>query len=444
MTGTRSIDQMVEAAIWLMVQGDRAGAEELLTQVLRIDPTNERARQAMKSTGSATTPGQEAPKPPIPNQTNPVIPAGTFKIPPERTPLEPNPALERPFEAVTPQRGNEATTPIGAQAAPDPRRAEPPGLLRRGTLPGMGAIPAADEEFAVDDTTLPGSKRLEPFRSTPSSMANEAQAEEVSLEKPTVRLPTLEGERPKEKTDRHLSLVPPRGAPQTTSSTQPQLERITGTNPAFVNPQQTWSLEVLTGPHTGKNLPVPKRPMVIGKGLGVLDVEEDFFMSPGHASLFQRGGDLYISDGGSSSGTWVSLDAPTRINPGDSFSAGLQRFRYLGPLENPSPEMPWGYGAPRPAASWRLEHVLVGNRPGRTWVLRGVITIGRDGTHLRFGEDDSMASTHVELRPAGQQLEVVDRSARIGTFVSLPLSGEARLREGMRIRLGSTVFRVMR
>ena len=47
-SGTRSIDQMVEAAIWLMVQGDRAGAEALLQQVLRIDPTHERARQAMK------------------------------------------------------------------------------------------------------------------------------------------------------------------------------------------------------------------------------------------------------------------------------------------------------------------------------------------------------------------------------------------------------------
>jgi hypothetical protein len=53
-----------------------------------------------------------------------------------------------------------------------------------------------------------------------------------------------------------------------------------------------------------------------------------------------------------------------------------------------------------------------------------------------------MATLHAELRPAGAALELVDRSARIGTFVSLPPSGERRVLEGMRVRLGSTVFRV--
>ena len=115
-TGTRSIDQMVEAAIWLMVQGDRSGAEELLAQVLRIDPTHERARQAMRSTGAQTSPGQEAPKAPIPHQTQPVIPPGTIRVT-EATPLEPLPALQRPV---------------------------PPGLMRRHTLPGTG-----DEAQAV-------------------------------------------------------------------------------------------------------------------------------------------------------------------------------------------------------------------------------------------------------------------------------------------------------
>ena len=113
-TGTRSIDQMVEAAIWLMVQGDRAGAEDLLAQVLRIDPGHERARQAMKSAGSPTSPGSLPPQPPVPHQTQAVIPPGVIKIPPlseTSTPLEPVPALQREV---------------------------PPGLIRRTTLPGTG------------------------------------------------------------------------------------------------------------------------------------------------------------------------------------------------------------------------------------------------------------------------------------------------------------------
>jgi len=392
-TGTRSIDQMVEAAIWLMVQGDRAGAEDLLAQVLRIDPSHERARQAMKSAGAPTSPGTLPPRPPIPNQTQPVIPPGTIKIPESgATPLEPQPALQRDV---------------------------PPGLLRRTTLPGTGAV--------LPEPELP-------FVSTPSSVT--APAEQEAAPGPAKK---------DERTDRHLSLVVPESP--TASSTQPQVQAVprpsapstTGSNAVL---GKSWSLEVLTGPHTGTSLPVARRPMLVGRGLGVLDVEDDLFMSSAHASFFQRNGELWISDGGSASGTWLSIDAPARLAPGDSFSAGLQRLRYLGPLDTAPAEQPWPYGAPRPAASWRLEHVLVGARPGRTWLLRGVVTIGREGTQVKFADDESMALVHAELRPAGTFLEIVDRSARAGTFMMLPPSGERRLLEGTRVRLGSTVFRV--
>lgn len=421
---------MVEAAIWLMVQGDRAGAEELLAQVLRIDPTHERARQAMKSAGAQTSPGQEAPRPPIPNQTNPVIPAGTFKIT-ERTPMEPTPALER------------EETPAAVQ--------QPPGLIRRNTMPGTGgeSMPRVNANARVDDMTIPPSAGELPFQTSPSSLVTPSGTDAAPSEEDdpeTQRMKRLDGPRPpalqppQEKTDRHLSLVPGK-PPPTTSSTQPQLQPIgTGNNPAL---QRSWSLEVLTGPHTGKSVPVAKRPMVIGKGLGVLDVDADLFMATGHASFFQRGGELYISDGGSASATWVSIEQPERLMPGDSFSAGMQRFRYLGPLDTPPNESPMPYGAPRPAASWRLEHILVGNRPGRCWVLRGVITVGREGAHLRFPEDESMAILHCELRPAGNTLEVVDKSARAGTFAAIQQGGERKVPEGTRIRLGATVFRVV-
>ncbi len=371
---------MVEAAIWLMVQGDRAGAEDLLAQVLRIDPTHERARQAMKSAGAPTSPGSLAPLAPVPDTTLAIVPPGLIRVDPASTSLEPSPVLQHDV---------------------------PPGLLRRTTIPGTGApyeLPRGDL----------------PFVSTPSAIVSKRE----------------------ERTDRHRLLVV-EDTPKPTTSTQPQLDPV-GSHSAGLNaaPAKNWSLEVLTGPHVGTHIPVSKRPMLIGKGLGVLDVEEDLFMSPAHASFFQRGGELWISDGGSASGTWVSIDTPVRLQPGESFSVGLQRLKYLGPLDTAPAEQPWPYGAPRPAASWRLEHVLVGARPARTWVLRGVVSIGREGTLVRFPDDDSVALVHAELRPAGNALEVVDKSARAGTFAMLPPSGERKVPEGTRVRLGSTVFRV--
>jgi hypothetical protein len=353
---------MVEAAIWLRVQGDRAGAEELLVQALRIDPTHERAREAMKSMGAATRPGRD------PALERPTTQPGSPPLDGGRTPLEPHPAL---------QRG----PPPGA--FPPPRSTFPHGAPVSGELP---------------------------FSTTPSALRSET-------------------ERRDERTDLHAA---PRSLE---SSTQPRLDvrSVAG---------KSWSLEVLTGPHTGTSVPMTKRPLLIGRGLGVLDVESDFFMSPGHASFFQRGGDLWIGDGGSESGTWLSIDGPTRLNPGDSFSVGLQRLRYLGPLDSATATTPWPYGAPRPASTWRLEHVLVGNRPGRTWLLRGMITLGQSAATITFPDDELLAPVQAELRPAGAAIELIDRSGRGATFVMVPPNGERRLLEGMQVRLGSTVFRV--
>lgn len=372
-TGTRSIDQMVEAAIWLMVQGDRAGAEDLLAQVLRIDPTHERARHAMRSAGVTTRPGEKQPRDPALDR--PTTQPGS---PPDagRTPLEPLPALSRP-------------TPL-------PKTTFPHGVRT---------------EEIVGGETMPGGPPM-PFATTPSALA-------------------AMNERREERTDLSAAKEP---AP------------ITSTQPRYAMPAATtgrsWSLEVLNGPHAGSNLPVAKRSMLVGRGLGVIDVENDFFMAPGHASFFQRNGELWISDGGSASGTWLSVEGPTRLSPGDSFSVGLQRLRYLGPLDAAPAVAPWPYGAPRPASSWRLEHVLVGNRPLRTWVLRGVVTLGRDEATVRFPDDDSLAPVQAELRPAGVAIEVVDRSNAGSTFAMVPPGGERRLLEGMRVRLGSTIFRV--
>lgn len=288
MAETRSVDQMVEAAIWLMVQGERDGAGELLAQVLKAHPGHEKARQALKVAGAVTSPG--TPPAPMPVALQPVIPSAVGR---------------------------------------------------------------------------------------------------------------------------------------TSQETQ-------------VLPQQGWSLSILSGAHQGRSLTLTERPLVVGRNA---DFDDDTSLAPAHATFFQRAGEVWVCDGGSTSGTWVTVDGGQRLLPGDTFSAGHQRLRYLGPLDTALAHQPKRVGAPRPQGAWRLEQIFEGNRSGRAWVLTGMATVGREGTTLRFPDDKALASLHAELRPSGQFLEVIDKSARAGTFVALPAGTARRLGEHMRVRLGNTVFR---
>jgi hypothetical protein len=204
---------------------------------------------------------------------------------------------------------------------------------------------------------------------------------------------------------------------------------------------RVYSLEVVGGPHAGRRLELTKRTLV-GRGLGSFDVENDIFMSPGHASFFYRGGELWVADGRSASGTWVSIPGVQTIGTGDSFSAGLQRFKFLGPLDIARSERPWAYGAPRPPACFRIEHVLVGDRPSRIWIVKGSVTIGSEAAIIRFPDDRSLSPVHVEVKGNGTSAELTDRSTT-GTYVMIPSSGEAKLSEDTKVRLGTTVFRVV-
>jgi hypothetical protein len=483
---------MVEAAIWLLVQGDKAGAEDLLTQVLRQDPTHERARQAMRSVGAPTSPGAQAPPPPIPGKTVPIVPA---MKPPDTasTPLEPQPALRRPEHETA--RVSRAELEAGAEAPERNTRQygfDPEGLAKvRAAMQAQreGApVRAADVEALLggalrrnpqpsglnpfdarpEDSTLPG-KRRDLGAGEPSTSEHEAAGAEafdstaldLSLERALNELPPpTSADHPhiehtsrqqEGATDKHLSLVRP--APGT-SGTHPELAPVLRQAPpslaeapvrasgATAIVAREWTLRVMNGASEGLVLTVGRRPVLLGRGLGAMAMDDDPFVSPAHASFFLRGADLFVADGASVSGTWHTISGVHRLATGESFAAGQQRLRFLGPVTALPRVEPLEYGAPVPAASWRLEQTLVGLRPGRAWVLRGIVSVGRGPSSLRFPDDPALAPLHVELRPAGHELELVDRSQGLGTWVCLPSAAERRVPPGALVRIGSTVLQV--
>lgn len=489
-------DKMVEAAIWLLVQGDRAGAEDLLTQVLKQDPTHARARQAMRSVAAPTSPGARPPAPLAPQQTVPLVPShqprdgGT-------TPLEPQPAHRRPerdtarvsrAEIEAAQAGEKSTQQYGfepkdLQAVREAVKARREGAsmrstdledllggaLRRTTQPGG----AATFDARPEDSTLPGKRfdlgapepitgeQEEPGFGAPRALTSESTALDLSLERALNELPPpTSADHPAIEhtsrqddgaTDRHLSLVRHAAG---TSGTQPELAPVrrtpvpalgdapvlpSGPSPAA---SREWTVRVLTGPRQGQSLSIGKRPVLLGRGLGSLPMDDDPFASPAHASFFTRGADLFVADGASVSGTWHTIDGVFRLAPGEAFAVGQQRLRFLGALGAAPHGDPNEYGAPVPAASWRLEQTLVGLRPGRAWVLRGIISVGRAQQALTFPEDQALAVHHADLRPAGHELELVDRSQGLGTWVCLPHGGERRVPPGTLVRVGSTILEV--
>jgi pSer/pThr/pTyr-binding forkhead associated (FHA) protein len=463
---------MVDAALRLLTRGDRDAAEELLAQALRHEPGHARARAAMEHLHDATAPrGRQAPEP-QPGSESPTARVRREQLEDE---LDRRAVTTRQYGADSPEaqaviaaararreaeaaamRRTDIDALLGARPPPSF-----PAINTSGVRPGDSTLPGSQpasgrrgpEDTDERDDGAPGGLRRAPLEST---------ALDVSLERalndeppPTsIDLPQIEetSRRTEGVTDRHLALVPrpSAGASATHPTLLPVHTRAVEQRPpppprrsgAHAGLEPEWLLHVETGPLAGRAVPFSRRPLVVGAGSGGLDLGADPFVSPAHASFFLRGADVFVCDGESTSGTWVTIDGVARLAAGEDFSLGLQRLRYLGPLDGPRPSPVLEYGAPAPAASWRLEERLVGNRAARVWLLRGIVTVGR-GTSvgLRF-PDDSLAERHGELRPTAQGLEIVDQSNGLGTWACLPRGGERRVPPGARVRLGTTVLRL--
>ena len=68
-------------------------------------------------------------------------------------------------------------------------------------------------------------------------------------------------------------------------------------------------------------------------GRGDADIRfDDVYLSPLHARFELRDGELWVRDLGSRNGTWMFIEAPTRLTDGDVILVGSQllRFRRLG------------------------------------------------------------------------------------------------------------------
>ena len=186
---------------------------------------------------------------------------------------------------------------------------------------------------------------------------------------------------------------------------------------------------------------------IVGRSDGDLQFATDVYLSPMHAQLSVREGQLWVRDLGSRNGSWVFLDSPCKLQDGDLLLIGSQiiRFRRLG---YPGPHPPEAdstrrMGSLTPTADIAVLEQLRSDRsvrdsfhlsPGRNAML------GRDNGDWTFPYDKTMSGKHAEIRSEDSEFYVHDADSRNG--IAIAIRGERAIKKAQRMMLGDQILRV--
>ena len=186
---------------------------------------------------------------------------------------------------------------------------------------------------------------------------------------------------------------------------------------------------------------------VIGRADADIRFESDHFMSPLHARLEQRDGELYLRDLGSRNGTWIFIDAPSKLTDGDLILVGSQllRFRRLG---YPGPHPPEADATRRMGSQIPTVDVAVLEQLRADGSVRDVfhlspgraVIIGRESGDWLFPYDATMSGRHAEIRTEDSEFFVHDANSRNG--VAMSVRGERVLHKGQRLLAGDQILRL--
>jgi pSer/pThr/pTyr-binding forkhead associated (FHA) protein len=196
-----------------------------------------------------------------------------------------------------------------------------------------------------------------------------------------------------------------------------------------------------------KSFTIDRGEITIGRLDGDIRFPDDAFLSPVHAQVAIRDGSLLVRDLGSRNGTWIYIDAPYRLQDGDTLLIGSQliRFRrlgYPGP-HPPEPNQTRRLGSFTPSADIAVLEQLRADGSARDTMhlspARG-ITIGRDEGDWVFPYDQTMSGKHAEVRNEDLEFIVVDVASRNG--VAVAVRGEKAVTAGQRFLIGDQTLRV--
>jgi pSer/pThr/pTyr-binding forkhead associated (FHA) protein len=186
---------------------------------------------------------------------------------------------------------------------------------------------------------------------------------------------------------------------------------------------------------------------LIGRSEGMVLFPEDNAIAPKHARLTWRGALLMLEPLPSTNGVFVRVRQPQRLQPGDEFLAGAQRWRVIDDDDRPV-LMPSAGDDTRLLGSALKQTppialMRVGPDPGCSEVYfrpQRLLTIGRAHCDILFPGDGFVSERHCQLTQEGGTLTLEDLGSRNGTYVRARVA--TPLAHGDLLLMGDQVLRV--
>lgn len=195
----------------------------------------------------------------------------------------------------------------------------------------------------------------------------------------------------------------------------------------------------------GSKHPLVGEETTIGRSGADIAFPDDTYLSPMHALVLWKDGQLAIRDLGSRNGTWVFLSGPHKLVDGDLILVGSQllRFRRLG---YPGPHPPEADATRRmgsfiPSADIACLTQLRADgsdrdiyhlSPGRD------IALGRDKGDWVFPYDKSMSGAHAAVKSEDADFVLQDAGSRNG--VAVAVRGDHPLPKGSKVLVGDKLL----
>lgn len=216
----------------------------------------------------------------------------------------------------------------------------------------------------------------------------------------------------------------------------------------YIRPPRAGLVVIAQDGTPGREYPIEKGQIDIGKSEGGIRLSNDTYVCPRHARIQWKNGRFWALDLGSVNGIFARLTAVEPLAHGDLVLLGLEvlRFELVRTEEQAQSQAierdTHVFGSPATPRYARLvQRTVEGISRNVFYLSKGQSTLGRETGDIVFTDDPFMSRKHAAItrRPDGNFV-LTDLGSSNGTFISI--RDERPLSNGDHIRIGQHLFRL--